>query len=149
VWDLDNLVQDTTTKDPWFSGPAAQAAFHKVLPSYTDKVVPVEAGGGAGTTLSHWRESVMMNELMTGFLNSGPNPLSAITIESMADLGYAVDTSVADPWPTPGSMASGAVTAARPAPAASVVESQTPHTVLHGPRFSVTHSGQVRRLPSR
>jgi len=149
VWDLDNLVQDTTTKDPWFSGPDAQAAFHKARPSYTDKVVPVEAGGGAGTTLSHWRESVMTNELMTGFLNSGPNPLSATTIESMADLGYTVDASVADPWPSPGSAASRAVTGAQPAPPASVVEAPTPHTMLHGPRFSVTRSGQLRRLSPR
>ena len=101
VWDLDGLLRDTTTSDPWFSGPDAQAAFRTALPSYSDKVVPVEAGGGSGTTLSHWRESVMTNELMTGFLNTGVNPLSAVTIESMADLGYTVDVSAADPWPTP------------------------------------------------
>jgi hypothetical protein len=147
VWDLDNLVQDTTSKDPWFSGPDAQAAFHKADPSYTDKIVPVEASGGAGTSLSHWRETVMTNELMTGFLNPGPNPLSAITIESMADLGYTVDVSVADPWPTPGSAASRA--GAQSAPRASVVVAPTPHTVLRAPRFAVTRSGQIRRLPSR
>ena len=149
VWDLDKLAQDTTSQDPWFSGADAQAAFHKALPTYTDKIVPVEASGGSGTSLSHWRESVMTNELMTGFLNPGPNPLSATTIESMADLGYTVDVSVADPWPSPGTMVSGAVTAARPLHPASVVESPTPHTVLHGPRFAVTRSGQIRRLPSR
>jgi len=103
VWDLDHLLQDSTTNNPWFSGVEAQAAFRTADPSYIDKSVPVESGGGAGTTLSHWRESVMTNELMTGFIdNPGPNPLSAITIESMADLGYTVDVSQADPWPTPG-----------------------------------------------
>jgi hypothetical protein len=145
VWDLDNLVRDTTTSDPWFSGPDAQAAFRKALPSFTDKVVPVEANGGSGTTLSHWRESVMTNELMTGFLNSGANPLSAVTIESMADLGYTVDVGAADPWPT---LASGASAAARatPRPSFSVTGSPS-HTILRPPRFWVTRSGEIGPLP--
>jgi hypothetical protein len=38
-----------------------------------------------------------MNELMTPVLNgSEPNPLSAITTQSLADLGYTVDSSQAD-----------------------------------------------------
>src|SRR6185312_7122208 len=147
VWDLDGLLRDTTTSDPWFSGPDAQVAFRKALPSFTDKIVPVEAGGGSGTTLSHWRESVMTNELMTGFLNPGPNPLSAITIESMADLGYSVNAGAADPWPTPSSGVSGAA-AATPHPSFSFTGSPT-HTVLHPPRFWVNRSGQIGQLPTR
>ncbi len=38
------------------------------------------------------------NELMTSALNSGPNPLSAISIQSLADLGYRVDVGPADPY---------------------------------------------------
>jgi Leishmanolysin len=144
VWDLDGLLHDTTTTAPWFSGPDAQAAFRKALPSFTDKVVPVEAAGGSGTTLSHWRESVMTNELMTGFINNGTNPLSAVTIESMADLGYIVDVSAADPWPTP---SSGAVAeAARIPQAALSVTGSTTHTTLHPPRFWVTRSGEIGPL---
>ncbi len=141
VWDLDNLVRDTTTNDPWFSGPDAQAAFRMALPSYNDKIVPVEANGGTGTTLSHWRESVMTNELMTGFINNGPNPLSAITVESMADLGYTVNVGAADPWPTP---SSGAAVAAAAIPQASFSVTGSPtHTVLRSPRFWVTRSGAI------
>jgi hypothetical protein len=147
VWDLDNLVQDTTTNDPWFSGADAQSAFRKALPSYNDKVVPVEAGGGSGTTLSHWRESVMTNELMTGFLNPGLNPLSAVTIESMADLGYSVNVGAADPWPT---AASGMSSDLRSKWGRSDwLATPSPHTMLHGPRFWVTQSGQMGRLPTR
>ena len=139
MWDLDNLLRDSTTQNPWFSGADAQAAFRTADPSFTDKIVPVEAGGGAGTTLSHWRESVMTNELMTGFINDpGPNPLSAISIQSMADLGYTVDVSVADPWPTPGMAA--AVAGRAPV---SVVIAAAPHSVLHGPRFAINRSGAV------
>jgi leishmanolysin len=145
VWDLDGFLHDTTTSDPWFSGPDAEAAFQKALPSYRDKIVPVEANGGSGTTLSHWRESVMTNELMTGFLNPGANPLSSVTIESMADLGYTVDVSAADPWPTPTSGASAAVGAT--APASVAAPGSALHTVLRRPRFWVTRSGQVIALP--
>jgi hypothetical protein len=144
VWDLDSLLRDSTTNDPWFSGPDAQGAFRKALPTFTDKIVPVEANGGSGTTLSHWRESVMNNELMTGFLNPGANPLSAVTIESMADLGYSVNVGEADPWPTPSSGA-GAAVVAIPQPSFSVNGSPT-HTVLHRPRFWVTRSGEVNPI---
>jgi hypothetical protein len=144
VWDLDGLLRDTTTSDPWFSGPRAQAAFRTALPSFTDKVVPVEANGGSGTTLSHWRESVMTNELMTGLLNAGVNPLSAVTIESMADLGYSVNPGVADPWPTPGGVSPAA--GATPRPSFSVAGSPT-HTTLRPPRFWVTRSGEMGPLP--
>jgi hypothetical protein len=145
VWDLDGLVRDTTTSDPWFSGPEAQAAFRKALPSFSDKIVPVEANGGAGTTLSHWRESVMTNELMTGFINIGTNPLSAVTIESMADLGYTVNVGAADPWPTP---SNGAGIAAVAIPQASFFVTGSPtHTALRPPRFWVTRSGEIGSIP--
>jgi hypothetical protein len=147
VWNVDHLLRDTTGSDPWFSGPDAQAAFRKALPSFADKIVPVEANGGSGTTLSHWRESVMTNELMTGFLNSGPNPLSAVTIESMADLGYAVNVAAADSWPTPASGASAAVVAT-PSASLSVTGSAT-HTALRRPRFWVSRSGEITPLAAR
>lgn len=56
--------------------------------------VPVELGGGPGTRDSHWDETGFtsaFNDLMTGFLNAGDNPVSATTIASFADIGYIVD----------------------------------------------------------
>ncbi len=62
--------------------------------------VPVEGSQGAeGTINSHWRESTFGNELMTGFINSGTNPLSVMSIRSLEDLGYTVNPAVADPYP--------------------------------------------------
>jgi len=140
IWDLDSLVQDTTTTDPWFSGPLAQGAFRKAMPSYSDKVVPVEAGGGTGTALAHWRESVMTNELMTGYINLGGNPLSLVTVEQMADLGYVVNPAGADPWPTPAGGESG-ISANRAIPPAAA---PAPHTTpLTGPLVLVNRSGTV------
>ena len=57
--------------------------------------VPLENNGTSGTQNSHWEEDVFNNELMTGFLNSGSNPISTVTIGAIADLGYSVDYSVA------------------------------------------------------
>lgn len=56
--------------------------------------VPVELGGGPGTRDGHWDETGFtgnFNDLMTGFLNAGDNPISATTIASFADIGYTVD----------------------------------------------------------
>ncbi len=58
--------------------------------------VPVENMGGAGTADAHWRETVLTNELMTGFLDGGSNPLTRLTIAQFADLGYQVDFTAAD-----------------------------------------------------
>ena len=60
--------------------------------------MPVENTGEAGSADSHWRESVLVDELMTPQLNSGSNPLSAVTVQSLADLGYQVDVLGADPY---------------------------------------------------
>ena len=63
--------------------------------------VPVANTGGPGTADGHWRESVFDNELMTGYLDSGDNPLSAITVGSLGDIGYGVDLDASDPYGTP------------------------------------------------
>jgi hypothetical protein len=60
--------------------------------------VPLENIGGPGTAGSHWRRSVFGNELMNGFAGSGLQPLSLLTVQAMADMGYVVNTSAAEPW---------------------------------------------------
>ena len=50
---------------------------------------------GAGTRNSHWKESTFRTELMTGYAGA-VNPLSRLSIEGLADLGYTVDPTVAD-----------------------------------------------------
>lgn len=60
--------------------------------------IPLETEGGPGTAYYHWDEEIFGREIMTGYLNSGENYLSAITIGAMEDLGYVVDYSVADPY---------------------------------------------------
>jgi hypothetical protein len=61
----------------------------------------VENTGGPGTRDVHWRERVFGSELLTGFVNRAPNPLSRVTAASLGDLGYQVDIDAADDFELP------------------------------------------------
>lgn len=63
--------------------------------------VPVENNGVPGTADSHWRESIFQSELMTGYVNMGGMPLSAITAGSLQDMGYTVNMLAVDPFRVP------------------------------------------------
>ncbi len=83
-------------------GAQATAAYNQVFGTSASGV-PVENTGGAGTRDSHWRDSILVNELMTGWAGPGTNlPLSRITVGSLADLGYTVNYAAADAY-TPSS----------------------------------------------
>jgi hypothetical protein len=86
--------------DTYYAGSNGIAGFDLIGgTSYTGgNKVPVENSGPTGTINVHWRESVLANELMTGYLNDGSNPLSQLTVRSLIDLGYTVDTTKADPF---------------------------------------------------
>lgn len=102
--------------------------------------VPVENGGtiNDGSNCSHWREAILKAELMTPSLNAGvANPLSLITIQSLADMGYSVNTGEAESFSlTP------------PAPAAFRAPGETIRMIndSFAPRFSITMDGVVTPL---
>jgi hypothetical protein len=104
--DAKNLLVGSGT-DPRFTGAAAIAAYHDAGGSAA--TIPVEDTGGEGTVDSHWRETVFGNELMTGLLNLGANPFSAISMRSMQDLGYSVSVASADPFTLSAGVAAQAV----------------------------------------
>lgn len=102
LWSVLDLLVGEGGPDPFFTGEAARAAFEGIGGEAWDGVaVPVENTGGAGTRDGHWREEALANELMTGFINRPPNPLSVLTVASLADLGYAVDLDAADAFAFP------------------------------------------------
>ena len=82
--------------DTHFAGPLAIEAFDAAGgSSYSGKKVPATANG-------HWRGEVFGQELLSASADmSHPAPLSAITIQAMADMGYMVDVSQADPYSLP------------------------------------------------
>ena len=100
---LRNPASANAAPDTHFTGRLAIEAFDEAGgANYAGAKVPVENTGGPGTWNGHWRESVLETELMTGYLNGGPEPLSAITVQSLADLGYSVDLATVDLYRLPG-----------------------------------------------
>lgn len=102
VWTNLGFLSGGGTSDPRFTGARASAAWSSFDRTGT---VPVEGDFGAGTRDSHWDEATFGNELMTGFVSNFANPMSRLTISSMADLGYLVDVSSADAYSLPGAAA--------------------------------------------
>lgn len=91
-----------TFEEPYYAGRKANVFWNA---EGGEDELPIENIGGPGTRFGHWREATMGNELMTGFLNLGENPLSRITAGSMRDLGYgsaSVGESYDLPRGTPG-----------------------------------------------
>lgn len=107
--------------------------------------IPVENTGGAGTADAHWRDAVFFNELMTGFVNSRVsvplgimNPLSVMSIQSLADVGYTVNPLAADPFAIPG------LTASRANAQLNVDVPQSPWEIVDRPLFELSKSGVKR-----
>ena len=94
LWNLDfnfepfnfsRMLRGGTSSNPYFTGRMANV--HWNAEGGTGEL-PIEGDFGPGTRFSHWDEATLNNELMTGFLNLGPNPLRRITAGSLRDLGY-------------------------------------------------------------
>jgi hypothetical protein len=110
LWQLQGLLVDPVPDedpptpgpphDPHFTGPQAISMFDDIGgTTYVEgEKVPVENTGGPGTHNGHWRESVFGPELMTGLFTGTTTPLSVVTLASLADQGYSVDFTKADPF---------------------------------------------------
>ncbi len=96
LWSSANLLTGAGTPDPVFTGMSAVSAYNVL--GGLGATVPVENTGADGTRDGHWRESVFGNELMTGYIGGTPNPVSAMTIASLQDLGYGANTSAASTY---------------------------------------------------
>lgn len=130
---LANPSESLPDADTHFPGRRAVAAFNAAGGTgYTGGKVPVENGGDD----AHWRESVMGPENMTPqFTVGAAHPVSAITLQALADLGYRVDAGLAEPY------------VVSPAPAAAAAEDAPPidlgNDVYRGPILQVDGEGSV------
>jgi hypothetical protein len=98
LWDN---VSGLNTVNPYHTGSNTTKAFESLNGSeaYLGDGVPLERLGGEGTARAHWAETNFGNELMTGTLNSGrENPLSAVTISALKDIGYSVSQQAAESY---------------------------------------------------
>ncbi|WP_420632539.1 Ig-like domain-containing protein [Candidatus Palauibacter sp.] len=94
----NDLLRDRTygiPLDTHFPGPLAVEAFNEAGGRpYAGGKVPAENDIRRGANF-HWRTDVLGGELMAA---GGGTALSAITLQALADLGYEVDVSGADPY---------------------------------------------------
>lgn len=100
IWRLKGLLDGAGSSDPTFNGARAIEEY-ALLRGGTPVPVPVANVGGPGTRDTHWRESVFVNELMTGTIRSAGNPISRMTAGSLRDLGYEVNIDAAEPYELP------------------------------------------------
>jgi hypothetical protein len=100
IWSIKGLIRDDGPNNPVFIGENAMREYGTLLGT-APRPVPVENTGGPGTRGSHWRESVFNNELMTGFVDVPPNPMSRLTVASLQDMGYQVDVNAAEAYGLP------------------------------------------------
>jgi hypothetical protein len=111
LWTPRGLLSGAGSDDPFFTGVTARAQFAKLFSAYAGTPVPVENIGDIGTRDTHWRRSVFNNELMQGFITANM-PMSSVTVGSFGDLGYVVDVSKADPFPSTSALQSLSVSGA-------------------------------------
>ncbi len=133
--------------DTHFTGARARAAFDSAGgTAYTAGAkVPVDNRAIPGSSDVHWRQGVFGNELMNAFIYyNAANPLSAVTLESLADLGYTVNAAAADAW----TFTAGAV----PDAMAAVRRGQAVHMkndIARSPVLVLDETGRVVRTSRR
>jgi hypothetical protein len=102
LWDAATSGENSVA--PVHEGSSTTSAYEALSGSdaFLLEGVPLQLFGGAGTSLAHWSEENFDNELMTGNLNpNSENPLSAVSLSALEDIGYEVDQSAADSYGLP------------------------------------------------
>ncbi len=150
LWATKGLLTDSATTTPKVVGALATAACVNdhagggVCPNYVpaENCLDLTQSCGVGTRLSHWKESTFRTELMTGYAGA-TNPLSKMTVQGLADLGYGVNLLVAEPYtvPPPALMAL-LVMEGDAGPAEAEIRLPPPLR----PRFRVEASGRLRPI---
>lgn len=105
IWQQFGLLQGAGTANPLYVGANALREYRSLFNARNATGVPLETTGGPGTADSHWRETLFVNELMTGYVEQAgvAMPISRITVGQFQDLGYQVNYTRADAYarPTP------------------------------------------------
>ena len=128
-WQQKGLLSGAGTADPRFTGARATAEYNALFGVH-ESGVPVEATGGQGTALAHWRESTFRTELMTGWNDAAPNAMSRVTVASMADIGYQVNMAAAEAFSRPAVRSSVAYVTAAQTIAAVLASGSPSHQLM-------------------
>jgi hypothetical protein len=141
LWGQFSLLQGAGSTNPRFTGPQGVAACIGIGGTTSCAGgIAVHTGDGAGSDDSHWRESAFGNELMTPFVGAF-NPLSAMSIQSLADVGYATNTGAADSYTIAASVSANVMS--------SVFGETQGWEVTQKPKFMITTTGRITRVPAQ
>jgi len=139
MWQTFGLITGVGAADPRYTGAQGIAGCQAVGGAVScASSVPVANVGGVGTRDAHWREATFDNELMTGFLQSGTNPLSALTVRALQDFGYTVNTGNIDVY----TIAAGSILAG--VSRRTVTPGLEWERINQGPVYSIDATGIVR-----
>jgi hypothetical protein len=150
LWGSDyfDLRTGTGGGDPRYTGAQGVAGCQATGGSVTcASSVPVENQGGSGTRDAHWRDVTFANEIMTGFLSAGTNPISALTVRAIQDMGYSINTLDDDAYTIPGGliMAPGSQTASQSA-AQALLSAANWEAPMKGPLYGITLKGAIKLI---
>ncbi|MBO1350728.1 MAG: hypothetical protein EBE86_026645 [Hormoscilla sp. GUM202] len=94
-----NLVTEDETNPVYNADTFAGIAYGELLETFEPTALELTRGASSGSDLSHWRENVFGNEMMTDSGSAGINELlGSITIGAMRDLGFNVNYGAAEPY---------------------------------------------------
>jgi len=141
------LIANAGTPQTAFTGAAGIRGCQHAggVPTDCLPAIPLENGGGPGSADEHWRWSVFGNELMSAILPAPGTPklLSAMTVGSLADIGYQTNGNVADNYTIPSAVAASRMSlrvTLRP----SLFDVRE---VVLKPRFTVARNGMTAVIP--
>lgn len=143
IWGMTgkSFVSSAIAGDPRYAGPLANVQAATLGLSATimgqSNMLPIQNVAVAGSNGAHWRSS-LISDVMNEFANG---PRSTISVGALADLGYQVDYTLADPWTGP----IAAMMAAIHAPSGGL--SLLGPDVITAPMWEMTARGGVVRLP--
>lgn len=142
LWEERSLVFNSNTPDPIYVGANGLREYRALQAAAGvggAAGVPVEAGGGQGTALAHWRESVFRTELMTGYAERAgvPMPISRVTVGALEDLGYTVAYASADPYTLPAGNANAQSNAISPQAGVFSTRFLRSHATLNNAVFAI------------
>jgi hypothetical protein len=95
LWKRNQLYSGIKTEEDEYKGSEAKQVWEDMGCSGP---LPVETDGSSGSAGFHWDEICLRGELMTGYVQGGQAsmPLSRLTIASLKDMGYGVNSDAAD-----------------------------------------------------
>jgi len=140
-----NWVRDRETLSPKYVGPNGKAECIALGGTITcASGVPVESDTARGTGLVHWENANFPNELMVGYISSGPMPFSRMTVASLKDINLSVNMENYDAYTV--SPLVGGAASAMVLPASLHPNWERP---LTSPLYGIDPQGRIREVRMR